>query len=147
MSVREWVRLGWRPGEYYQWEVGAAYRGYSQWCSTIGRHRVSVAVFTEYLASRGLRKVRERVGAARVWYFSGTLLEEESDVLDGVGQAADGSSERERSSSIGVVGVDVGVVFEVDHCVIRVPASLYSRLGRVLQILAHDGEPTERGVS
>lgn len=144
---RDWVRQWGRVGDEYKISGRELYTSHVRWCVDTGRQPLPFSTLSEYLLERGLAKVRERAGVERTLFFAGTLLEEESDVLDGVGQASDRARERERGASIEIVGVDVGVVFEVGHCVIRVPTSLYSRLGRVLQILAHDGEPTDPGVS
>lgn len=143
MNAAEWLREWAVVGQTYALDVRASYWWYLNWCKDTGARSVAVGPFSQYLSSRGLQKTRERSGADRIWRYVGTLLEEESNVLDGVSQAADSTSERERRASVEVVGVDIGVVFEVDHCLIRVPACLYGSLGRVLQILAHDAEPTE----
>lgn len=145
MNVHEWLRQWAVVGTVYALSTAVTYRRYLEWCEGIGRLPVSMSVFSECLAAHGLHRVRERDGAARVWRFVGTFLEEESDVLDGLGQAADRERDGQHRVSINVGVLDVR--FEVDHCVIRVPTSLFSKVGRALQVLVHDVEPTERGVS
>lgn len=142
MSAREWVRQWGVAGRTYENTVQGAQDTYVGWCAAVGRHPVSATALSGYLIERGLRKQRMLTATGRVWCYVGTLLEEEGDLGDGVGQVPDRASDRQSSAPLEVVGVEVS--FEVGYCVLRVPDSLIGEVGRVLQMLAHAAEPTEQ---
>lgn len=138
MSVREWVRYRLRVGQVCDpAPVAELYRDYSWWCKDTNRRAVSAGPFREYLLSRGLSNIR----VDRVWCLVGTVLEEQGDLTDRVGQVPDREREGQRDVSVEVSRIEI--IFEGDHCVVRVPRRVVSELDGGLQIHVHGAEPSD----